>query len=172
VYTHYQHSLNSLHDIIDRNDKESLAELHQYLNDPGAPADAQPPPSPSHTHAHARPSAKEKAERRRSLPARTSLASLASIAEFQLRRQRAAKLTQFFGVDYRDLIEDVLDSIEHGLNAERRRGTLGPDEAEVRFFHLFLFWVLMMPHFHRYLPTHPCSIGRLKLWCSKCCSTR
>ncbi|KAJ7103109.1 hypothetical protein B0H15DRAFT_193679 [Mycena belliarum] len=159
VYTHYQHSLNSLHDIIDRNDKESLAELHQYLNDPHAPADAQPPPSPSHAHAHARPTAKEKAERRRSLPARTSLASLASIAsasslaslgsitsggahtplartpeaeqsEFQLRRRRAAKLTQFFGVDYRDLIEDVLDSIEHGLNAERRRGTLGPDEAE------------------------------------------
>ncbi|KAJ7492189.1 hypothetical protein FB451DRAFT_1388613 [Mycena latifolia] len=151
VYTHYQHSLNSLHDILDRNDKESLAELHQYLND--ASAD-EPPLSPS------RPTL-TKAERRRSLPARTSMASLTSIAsasslaslasvatttststhattttpeaersEFQQRRRRAAKLTQFFGVDYRDLIEDVLDSIEHGLDAERSRGTLNPAEAE------------------------------------------
>jgi hypothetical protein len=35
-------------------------------------------------------------------------------------------------VDYRDLIEDVLESIEHGLDAERKRGTLNHDEAEVR----------------------------------------
>ncbi|KAJ7687451.1 hypothetical protein B0H17DRAFT_1070262 [Mycena rosella] len=155
VYAHYQHSLNSLHDILDRNDKESLAELHQYLND--ADADASPPRSP----------APSKVERRRSLPARTSMASLASIAsassiasaassaltttattaattppaaaprtpeaersEFQQRRRRAAKLTQFFGVDYRDLIDDVLESIEHGLDAERRHGTLNPAEAE------------------------------------------
>jgi hypothetical protein len=34
-------------------------------------------------------------------------------------------------VDYRDLIEDVLESIEHGLDAGRMRGTLGPDKAEV-----------------------------------------
>ncbi|KAJ7268897.1 hypothetical protein C8J57DRAFT_1067050, partial [Mycena rebaudengoi] len=49
---------------------------------------------------------------------------------FQARHRRAAKLTQFFGVDYRNLVEDVLESIEHGLDAERTRGTLGPDEAE------------------------------------------
>ncbi|KAJ6601385.1 hypothetical protein DFH09DRAFT_900576 [Mycena vulgaris] len=155
VYTHYQHSLNSLHDILDRNDKESLAELHQYLNDASADAPPLSPPLEFVT----RPTTK--AERRRSLPARTSMASLVSIAsasslasiasstaatataaastastpdaersEFQQRRRRAAKLTQFFGVDYRDLIEDVLESIEHGLNAERRRGTLNPAEAE------------------------------------------
>ncbi|KAJ7292869.1 hypothetical protein C8J57DRAFT_1042662 [Mycena rebaudengoi] len=138
VYTHYQHSLNSLHDILDRNDKESLAELHQYLNDssaaPPTPPSAtgayaaytpSPQPSPSaYTHAHTRTA------RRRSLPAnaRASMSSLANT--FQARRRRAAKLTQFFGVDYRDLIEDVLESIENGLDAERSRGTLGPDEAE------------------------------------------
>jgi hypothetical protein len=55
----------------------------------------------------------------------------AGTTEFQTRRRRAAKLTQFFGVDYRDLIEDVLESIEHGLDAERRRGTLNPAQAEV-----------------------------------------
>ncbi|KAJ6537610.1 hypothetical protein B0H10DRAFT_2245988 [Mycena sp. CBHHK59/15] len=33
VYTHYQRSLNSLHDILDcMQRQESLAELHQYLN--------------------------------------------------------------------------------------------------------------------------------------------
>ncbi|KAJ6523635.1 hypothetical protein B0H19DRAFT_651565 [Mycena capillaripes] len=172
VYTHYQHSLNSLHDILDRNDKESLAELHQYLNDTSG--DPQPM-TPLEFATPLRP----KAERRRSLPARTSMASLVSIAsasslaslasittgtgattttgpptlstastpdadasEFQQRRRRAAKLTQFFGVDYRDLIEDVLESIEHGLDAERRRGTLNPAEAEVRLI-FFLLCVSM-----------------------------
>lgn len=53
------------------------------------------------------------------------------VTDFQLRRRRAAKLTQFFGVDYRDLINDVLESIEHGLEHERKRGTLNPDEVEV-----------------------------------------
>ncbi|KAJ7070601.1 hypothetical protein C8F01DRAFT_385113 [Mycena amicta] len=139
VYTHYQQSLSSLHDIIDRNDHESLAELHQYLNEEG---DTEaPPPSP--------PSAggTSKSERRRSLPVllpRASISSLSSIAsdvtatspdamatEFQTRRRRAAKLTQFFGVDYRELIDDVLESIEAGLDAERSRGTLNPAEADV-----------------------------------------
>ncbi|KAJ7086598.1 hypothetical protein C8R43DRAFT_1051294 [Mycena crocata] len=176
VYTHYQHSLNSLHDILDRNDKESLAELHQYLNDTTVDPDADAPPSPFRDVSSS--SGGSKAERRRSLPARTSMASLMSVSslasisssilsssttvpgavgqglsartastgasasastastpdaaatEFQTRRRRAAKLTQFFGVDYRDLIEDVLESIEHGLDAERRRGTLNPAEAE------------------------------------------
>lgn len=52
------------------------------------------------------------------------------VTDFQLRRRRAAKLTAFFGVDYRDLIHDVLDSIENGLIHERRRGTINPEEAE------------------------------------------
>ncbi|KAJ7201256.1 hypothetical protein GGX14DRAFT_371291 [Mycena pura] len=135
VYAHYQHSLNSLHDILDRNDRESLAELHQYLNEADADADLLTVTS--------------KTERRRSLPSlrpRASIVSLATVSsvasdvtvcdttasEFQARRRRAAKLTQFFGVDYRELIEDVLESIEVGLNAERTRGTLNPAQAEVR----------------------------------------
>jgi hypothetical protein len=93
-----------------------------------------------------------KSERRRSLPARTSVSSLASmysqvtissiasdftittprpeVTDFQARRRRAAKLTQFFGVDYRELISDVLESIESGLEHERKRGTLGAEEVE------------------------------------------
>ncbi|KAI3621973.1 hypothetical protein WG66_015909 [Moniliophthora roreri] len=50
--------------------------------------------------------------------------------EFQMRRRKAAKLTQFFGVNYRDLIRDVLDSIEGGLEAERKKGTVSKEEAE------------------------------------------
>ncbi|KAL0951805.1 hypothetical protein HGRIS_008472 [Hohenbuehelia grisea] len=193
VYTHYQHSLNSLNDILDRDDKESLAELHEYLQssepDPPAPSADILDAGPSLTHRVS--SMSLKSERRRSLPARTSILSLAdsfaageraaaaresvyslasagsassfssagsrasmiSIAsassvstfstsgsgaatptpgatDFQLRRRRAAKLTAFFGVNYRDLIQDILESIEKGLEDERKRGTLNPDEVE------------------------------------------
>jgi hypothetical protein len=82
-----------------------------------------------------------KPERRRSLPARTSMTSVASefsvtnskpdVSDFQVRRRRAAKLTQFFGVNYRELINDVLESLETGLELERRRGTLRAEEVEV-----------------------------------------
>ncbi|EMD32518.1 hypothetical protein CERSUDRAFT_99246 [Gelatoporia subvermispora B] len=133
VYLHYQHSLNSLNDIIDRDDKESLAELHDYLSGTLDADDDHAPLSPP-----------AKSERRRSLPSRTSLVSLASefsIApsppaerpdgdEFQLRRRRAAKLTAFFGVNYRDLMGEILESIEKGLEEERGRGTLRADEAQ------------------------------------------
>ncbi|KAI0361109.1 hypothetical protein OH77DRAFT_1417314 [Trametes cingulata] len=142
VYMHYRHSLNSLNDIIDRDDRESLAELHDYLSGhqytdhhhyagPSSPsADDQFVATPT-----------AKAERRRSLPSRTSIASFTSeisliIAptptepSFQQRRRRAAKLTHFFGVDYRELMNEVLESIEKGLEEERGRGTLRPDEVK------------------------------------------
>lgn len=68
----------------------------------------------------------------------TSLASEYSITspkpevtDFELRRRRAAKLTQFFGVDYRELIMDVLDSIENSLENERNGGTLRAEQLEV-----------------------------------------
>jgi hypothetical protein len=81
--------------------------------------------------------------RRRSLPVLPSRISLNSeyhsatapdtndVNEFQVRRRKAAKLTQFFGVDYRELINDVLQSIEHGVNNEHKSGTLLAEEAEV-----------------------------------------
>jgi hypothetical protein len=53
------------------------------------------------------------------------------LSNFQLRRRRAAKLTNFFGVDYRELIHDILESIEKGVEEERKRGTLRPEEVEV-----------------------------------------
>jgi hypothetical protein len=52
------------------------------------------------------------------------------ITDFEIRRRRAAKLTNFFGVEYRDLIEDILESIEKGVEDERECGTLGPGEVE------------------------------------------
>ena len=83
-------------------------------------------------------------ERRRSLPSRVSVASFSSEisalaspppadeTSFQQRRRRAAKLTHFFGVDYRDLMTEILESIEKGLEEERGKGTLRPDEVKVR----------------------------------------
>ncbi|TFK77513.1 hypothetical protein BDN72DRAFT_47418 [Pluteus cervinus] len=130
IYSHYQYSLNSLNDIIDRDDRASLAELHEYLHK----GDVAGPSLDRHTF-----TASSK-ERRRSLPVRTSLLSLSSeysitspkpeVTDFQLRRRRAAKLTQFFGVDYTELISDVLESIENGLEHERTRGTLNTEEVE------------------------------------------
>ncbi|KAF5392459.1 hypothetical protein D9757_002248 [Collybiopsis confluens] len=153
VYTHYEHSLNSLGDILDRDDRASLKELHEIfypLDEPGTSqetdadvcADSDPP---EYTSAYA---GSIRSERRRSLPARTSMASLASLGSitskisvneaegsgidgnFQVRRRRAAKLTQFFGVDYRDLVQDVLESIESGVELERGRGRIDTEEAE------------------------------------------
>ncbi|OSD06150.1 hypothetical protein PYCCODRAFT_1361202 [Trametes coccinea BRFM310] len=141
VYMHYRHSLNSLNDIIDRDDRESLAELHDYLSghqfdhfggpsSPGAADDLSVVATPT-----------VKAERRRSLPARASIASFTSEISlvvaptptepsFQQRRRRAAKLTHFFGVDYPQLMNEILDSIEKGLEEERGKGTLRPDEVK------------------------------------------
>ena len=170
VYLHYRHSLNSLNDIIDRvslapsapsfslsllcnpasrltdanarvqDDRQSLAELHDYLSGRGHDTGEDTPTEESvFTLAHAQ----TKAERRRSMPTRTSMTSIASEwtvlpspppeeSAFQQRRRRAAKLTQFFGVNYRDLMNEILESIEKGLEEERGRGTMQPDEIQVR----------------------------------------
>jgi hypothetical protein len=73
-----------------------------------------------------------------------SVTSPTEVTEFELRRRKAAKLTQFFGVDYRDLIEDVLESIEKGVGEERRRGALKPSEADVRPTTRSTFFLLMI----------------------------
>ena len=57
--------------------------------------------------------------------------SISPNPDFQARRRRAAKLTQFFGVNHRELITDVIDSLENGVEQEHRRGTLQPEELEV-----------------------------------------
>ncbi|PPQ76994.1 hypothetical protein CVT25_014811 [Psilocybe cyanescens] len=141
IYNHYQHSLNSLNDILDRDDRESLAELHDYLNNADAPTPKADEDFSTRLDRRASIASTIKSERRRSLPARTSMISLAGseysittpkaeITTFQLRRRRAAKLTQFFGVNYRELINDVLESIENGVDHEQRRGTLRAEEVE------------------------------------------
>ncbi|KAF9225386.1 hypothetical protein BS17DRAFT_778527 [Gyrodon lividus] len=138
VYLNYQQSLNSLIDIIDRDDRESLVELHRFLRGDNAES-----PAEEETQVDVRrisTASSLKSERRHSLPTKASLTSLSSeftmspkpkMSEFQLRRRRAAKLTHFFGVDYRELVHDVLESIEKGVEEERRRGTLHPEEVEV-----------------------------------------
>jgi hypothetical protein len=120
--------------------------LHQYLNDGVSSPALQEFVLGS---SRSMPAAIVKSERRRSLPTRTSMLSIASeysiatpkpeATDFQLRRRRAAKLMQFFGADYRVLIQDVLESIEKGLEDERKRGNLGPDEAEVSGYYLAVF---------------------------------
>lgn len=139
VYMNYQHSIASLTDIIDRDDRASLAELHRFLHGDlvDSPIEEQPL---LESHRNSSSSYSFKSERRLSLPTRTSMSSSITIeipmpspkesSDFQLRRRRAAKLTHFFGVDYRELIHDILESIEKGVEEERKRGTLRPEEVE------------------------------------------
>jgi hypothetical protein len=120
-----------------QDDRKSLHEPHQYLN-----SDSN---EPSFEDIYQGPSRKSsitsslKSERRRSLPTRASMGSIGSeftpeVSDFQMRRRRAAKLQNFFGVDYNDLIHDVLESIEKGVEDEGKRGTLNPAELQVDFF--------------------------------------
>jgi hypothetical protein len=136
AHTYYQ-----LISILPQDDKESLAELHQYLSH-GDMVISPRLQEFSRIGDRRRSSVSSiKSERRRSLPTNTSIISIVSeysiatprpeVTDFQARRRRAAKLTQFFGVDYRELIGEVLESIENGLEHERKRGTLNSDEVEV-----------------------------------------
>ena len=126
-----------------QDDRESLAELHSILtNDqPGAEGYITPTREDDSKKS-------VRSERRRSLPTRSSNRSLASLfnisspsspemASFQTRRRQAAKLTHFFGVDYRDLIGDILESIEHDVQEESHRGSLHPEEIQVCLVILF-----------------------------------
>ncbi|KAF9245727.1 hypothetical protein BU15DRAFT_58701 [Melanogaster broomeanus] len=127
VYLNYQHSLNSLVDIIDRDDRQSLVELHRFLH--GGIAESPEEEETSVDVRRISTTTSLRSDRRHSLPTKASMTSLSSeftlapepkISEFQLRRRRAAKLTHFFGVDYRELIQDVLESIEKGRRGRTR----------------------------------------------------
>jgi hypothetical protein len=53
---------------------------------------------------------------------------------FQVRRRRAAKLTNFFGESYRDLVGDILESIQKGVEDECVKGNLDREQMQVRYF--------------------------------------
>lgn len=116
-----------------QDDRKSLAELHEYMNEDNA----------TETQSKRDSHSTILSDRRRSLPARASIASLLSQytlgepsegnSPFEVRRRRAAKLTQFFGVQYRDLFGDVLDSIENSVREDEGKGTLNTAEAQVRY---------------------------------------
>jgi len=50
--------------------------------------------------------------------------------EFQKRRKRAAKLSSFFGVEYRELFTEVLNTIESEVRNDRARGSLTAAEVQ------------------------------------------
>ena len=154
AYMHYRHSLISLADIVNRvsimthvlndgsltkgrgqDDRASLAELHEYINTD----EHRSRNSDYRSERSMKATLRE--EKRRSLPQQSSSASLASqyaagenrpeTTTFAVRRRRAAKLSQFFGVSYRDLFGDVLESLEVGVREDGGRGTLNPDEVQV-----------------------------------------
>ena len=115
-----------------------MAELHSILTNDQSGSDGSTPVPREDEDEDARTI---RSERRRSLPTRSSTVSLASQfslggpsperASFQARRRQAAKLTHFFGVDYRVLIGDILESIERYVEEESHRGNLHPEEIQV-----------------------------------------
>jgi len=138
----YRDSINSIQDIAERDDAQSLVSVHQLLS--MTPEDDDLSASHRKEEDSIRSSAQtSKSERRRSLPVtrKDSLSSLRSdyglaspppeVASFQMRRRRVAKLVDFFGVDYRVLFDSVLSTIELGVEEEASRGTLRPDETEI-----------------------------------------
>lgn len=70
-------------------------------------------------------------------PSQSSLTSIdadqVAVDGFQQRRRRAAKLTKFFGTDYRCLFGEVLESIESGVRDDQTKGTLTEEEAKELF---------------------------------------
>ena len=161
VYLHYRSSLISLSNIVDnvsfpvfqaryttelrdgssfQDDKKSLVELHEYINGESTPIISQ-------KEIEWDTKSSIRSERRRSLPSRASQLSLASqftltepkteVTPFEVRRRRAAKLSHFFGVSYRNLYGEVLDSIEMGVREEEGKGSLNAEEAKV--INIFLF---------------------------------
>ncbi|KAI1794015.1 hypothetical protein LXA43DRAFT_884486 [Ganoderma leucocontextum] len=151
-------SLAELHDYLTGNGELcSTGEQYDYQFDngshsTGAPAPGSPVLGDDASIAFVSPSSMvtttttatmtSRPERRRSLPSHVSVASFSSEtsalasptptieASFQQRRRRAAKLTHFFGVDYPDLMTEILENIEKGLEEERGKGTLRPDEVK------------------------------------------
>lgn len=132
VYYHYRNSLVSLTNIVDNDDRKSLVELHEYINEDLSMGNRDRRESHSGSSILS--------ERRRSLPLRASYTSLASeytiseakteVTPFEVRRRRAAKLSHFFGVSYRDLFGEVLDSLEMSVREDEGKGTLNADEAK------------------------------------------
>jgi len=126
-------SIKLLHNILRTEDRDNDGGKQKVDDD----YDSSEPETPS-TSA---PMASARSDRRRSLPLCPSIASLRSeysitsppeISTFEQKRRRAAKLTNFFGVNHRDIMEDILDSIENGVAEERGRGTLNQAQADVR----------------------------------------
>lgn len=121
-----------------QDDRKSLVELHKYLH----AEEAESPTDEVELLVDPHSPTSLRSDRRLSLPSSILSISTADITwanteakpeanDFQLRRRRAAKLAQFFGVDYRSVMQEVLESIEKGVEDERQSGALQPEEAEV-----------------------------------------
>lgn len=125
-------SLKVIHNILHADDDDD-DEVNRTVDD--GDYDSSEPDIPS-------PATTKREDRRRSLPLCPSINSMHSeysitspppeISTFEQKRRRAAKLTNFFGVSHRDIMTDILESIESGVAEERGRGTLNQAQADVR----------------------------------------
>jgi hypothetical protein len=131
-------SLKLIHDILHAdNDDDSRAARSVDDNDHN--------PSEPDIPCTSAPDLASPSKRRRSLPLCPSITSLRSeysftsittpppeISTFEQKRRRAAKLTNFFGVSHRDIMSDILESIETGVAEESGKGNLNQAQVDVR----------------------------------------
>ena len=126
-------SLKFIHDILHADDDDDDG-IKRRVDDGDFDSSELDIPSPATTT--------KRGDRRRSLPLCPSISSMRSeystmspppeISTFEQKRRRAAKLTNFFGVSHRDIMADILESIESGVAEERGRGTLNQAQVDVR----------------------------------------
>jgi hypothetical protein len=130
-------SLKVIHDILHANDGDDGGMKRKVDDDDDYDSSDPDIPSPATT----------RDDRRRSLPLCPSMTSMRSeysitspppeVSTFEQKRRRAAKLTNFFGVNHRDIMTDILESIESGVAEEMGRGTLNEAQADVRSISVF-----------------------------------
>lgn len=126
-----------IHDILHADDDDD-ERVKQKVDDDDYDSSEPDIPSPATT----------REDRRKSLPLCPSMTSMHSeysitspppeISTFEQKRRRAAKLTNFFGVSHRCIMDGILESIESGVAEERGRGTLNEAQADVRSIFVFL----------------------------------
>lgn len=131
-------SLKLIHDILHADNDDNSGAAKSVDDNDHDPSEPDIPCTPA-------PDVASPNKRRCSLPLCPSMTSLRSeysttsittpppeISAFEQKRRRAAKLTNFFGVSHRDIMSDILESIESGVAEERGKGNLNQAQADVR----------------------------------------
>ncbi|KAF9513902.1 hypothetical protein BS47DRAFT_1392947 [Hydnum rufescens UP504] len=154
LYMQHRYSINSLAYLVKKNKQEQLQDLLTYIRTDGdgrgrsrgSGVRAQSSFSDEDENVDVRrnsnstssiSSSRMEYQEAPPSPTRSSISSFSAVMspppqpnEFQRRRKRAAKLSSFFGVEYRELFTEVLNTIESEVRSDRARGSLTAAEVQ------------------------------------------